>query len=358
MATVLNTLYPPSVQSSMPTFPYNKDVDLYFSISPYTNAKEIKYIHVSIVSQKTNRSVLIGKDSNGKTCYPTVLMVKMPNVAINENSRSYKIAIPRQVINSSNADGWDFDCFYKVQLRFDLGGKDENGRDLIGEGSSTFPSWVFSNEDVAGRNNVDLPKNQLYLKNNQDKFSEWSSVCLLRPIPQCGLFYESGDTIKVSEWKPGIKGFLTDEVGQDISFSPSEVEKYPSFTPGEILISTKLMFYAGDNAIATSEKLASYTIDVYDEAGIDIILKGDTLYPIDISEDTRREIWTYLDISSLESGTTYNVYTLKISYTTTNGYSSSLKQTFTVNQELEPSAFHITPIIDDINGTIKIVWSW
>ena len=86
------------------------------------------------------------------------------------------------------------------------------------------------------------------------------------------------------------KGFLTDEVGQDISFSPSEVEKYPSFTPGEILISTKLMFYAGDNAIATSEKLASYTIDVYDEAGIDIILKGDTLYPIDISEDTRREI--------------------------------------------------------------------
>lgn len=348
MATVLNTLYPPTIQSSMPTFPYNQDVNLFFSVSSYTNVKDIEYIHVSIVSQKTNRSVFQAKTSNGRACYPTVMLAKMPSSPVNQNSRTYMITIPKQVIKSAVSDGWDCDTFYKVQIRFDMGGVDENNHTIFDKTNNKFYDWVFTNTDE-GRLNVDLLKNQYYLKNSQNKFSEWSTVCLLRPIPTCGLFYESGDSTKVSEWKKGIKGFYDDSNSE-----ATVVEDYPAFSPGEILISTKLMFYIGDDVAATSEKLASYSISVYDDAGIDKVLETETLYPIDTTEDTRREIYTYLDISPLETSDLYKIYNIRINYTTTNGYSSSLTQKFTVMQGLEPSAFTITPTIDNSNGIIRL----
>ena len=347
MATVLNTLYPPSLQSSMPTFPYNQDATIYFSVNSYTRVKDIKYIQVSIVSQKTNRSVFQAKNLINRDCYPTILFVKMPSAPINENSRMYKITIPKEVIKSSVSGGWEYDIFYKLQLRFDMGGVDEDGYSIFNDTTNTFYSWVFSNTEE-GRTSVDLNKNQYYLKHNQDKFSEWSTVCLLRPIPSCGLFYLSADTTKVSEWEGGIKGFYNGD-NENVT-----IEDYPTFTPGEILISTKLMFYVGEDGVSTSEKLASYNIEIYDEASIEKVLETETLYPIDTTEDTRREIWTYLDITSLGTNNTYVVYNLRLNYTTTNGYSSSLTQTFTVSQELEQSAFKITPTLDSANGIIKL----
>jgi hypothetical protein len=58
MATVLSTIYPPLIDTFMPAFPYNESAEINFSISPYNNAGNIKRLHVSIVDQRTNLSVL------------------------------------------------------------------------------------------------------------------------------------------------------------------------------------------------------------------------------------------------------------------------------------------------------------
>jgi hypothetical protein len=58
MATVLSTIYPPLVDTFMPAFPYTESAIVNFSISPYNRPSSISKLHVSIVDQRTNLSVL------------------------------------------------------------------------------------------------------------------------------------------------------------------------------------------------------------------------------------------------------------------------------------------------------------
>jgi hypothetical protein len=60
MATVLSTLYPPLIDTFMPAFPYNESAKVEFSISPYNSINSIKYLHVSLVNQKTNQNAFEG----------------------------------------------------------------------------------------------------------------------------------------------------------------------------------------------------------------------------------------------------------------------------------------------------------
>ena len=62
MATVLNTLYPPSVNSYLPAFPYDENAKILFSLSPFNSISEIEFIHVSVVDQRTNENILIRKE--------------------------------------------------------------------------------------------------------------------------------------------------------------------------------------------------------------------------------------------------------------------------------------------------------
>jgi hypothetical protein len=63
MATVLSTLYPPLIDTFMPAFPYDENVTIEFSISPYNTANMINFLHVSLVNQKTNQNAFEGSDS-------------------------------------------------------------------------------------------------------------------------------------------------------------------------------------------------------------------------------------------------------------------------------------------------------
>lgn len=58
MATVLSTLYPPLVDTFMPAFINTEPAYITFSISPYNEKKQIKYVHVSLVNQQTNINAL------------------------------------------------------------------------------------------------------------------------------------------------------------------------------------------------------------------------------------------------------------------------------------------------------------
>jgi hypothetical protein len=57
MATVLSTLYPPLVDTFQIPFLYTQDAEVYFTISPYNSSYDIRYLHVTLVNQKTNQNV-------------------------------------------------------------------------------------------------------------------------------------------------------------------------------------------------------------------------------------------------------------------------------------------------------------
>ena len=63
MATVLSTLYPPLVDTFMPAFPSNNNAVVTFSISPYNSSYEIRYLHVTLVNQKTNKNAFNNESS-------------------------------------------------------------------------------------------------------------------------------------------------------------------------------------------------------------------------------------------------------------------------------------------------------
>jgi hypothetical protein len=56
--TLVNTLYPPAVETFQPAFVYTDGPVVTFSISPFNAASDIKYIHVSVTDQRNNENVL------------------------------------------------------------------------------------------------------------------------------------------------------------------------------------------------------------------------------------------------------------------------------------------------------------
>lgn len=147
MATAMNTLYPPVVSTFMNAFIYNEDARVYFSISQYNSANDISVVQYSVVNQLNNENATT--DSSG------ILFSTLNGP--DANNGLYYIDIP---VSSIRGGQFNINQYYKVQLRFDNNGGQE---------------FDFENVSSAAKKNA-------YLLNNQANFSEWSSVCLIRPI--------------------------------------------------------------------------------------------------------------------------------------------------------------------------------
>lgn len=145
MPNILNTLYPPMIETFMPAFICDKTPFITFSYSPYNSEQEITRIHVSIVNQKTNKSVL-------KTYYtPKSGGQVLDHIWIFDKTNlngATSFLIPNDILK----DTFKENTFYKVQLRFDK-----------------TPNSVE-------------PNNTDYLIQQRFHFSEWSSVCLVKAI--------------------------------------------------------------------------------------------------------------------------------------------------------------------------------
>ena len=55
---IIENLYPPIVMDTIPAFIRTKTCRVYFSLSVYTAASDIKNVQVSLINQKTNLSAL------------------------------------------------------------------------------------------------------------------------------------------------------------------------------------------------------------------------------------------------------------------------------------------------------------
>ena len=149
MPGIGNNLYPPIVDTYMPAFVRTMACKVYFSLSIYNKAEDIKNVQVIISNQNTNHSVL------NPELYPAE--VKITNLQLDasvDGDNKYFITI-----NPDDLDGGIFELnqYYKVQIRF------------TGNEAATL---------------TDTKKISSWLVNNQKFFSEWSTVCLIKGIQQ------------------------------------------------------------------------------------------------------------------------------------------------------------------------------
>ena len=152
MAGLQNNLYPPIIETYMPAFLNTEACKVYFSLSRYNSYDEIKKnAQVIVNNQNTNLSML----STSK--YPTGIMLTQvyEDDFITGDNRFYIIINP-----SDLEDGiFEINQYYKVQIRFTAA-------------SATEPQYGVNGEQQIAK----------WLVDNQNLFSEWSTVCLIRGI--------------------------------------------------------------------------------------------------------------------------------------------------------------------------------
>ena len=184
MAGIVNTLYPPVLDTYMPSFIRNKNEKngcrVYFTLSDYNSAESIKQVQISVRNQYTNESVLTD---------PTGILLAYPS--FDEEEKKYYVIIPDNAIANT---GFETDQYYKVQLR-------------------------FSSEIYPGTN---LTEDWLIL--NKDYFSEWSRVCLIKAIdrPKLQLRGFSNKTVSFTTSTVDLVGSLTFYNGERLTTSTSE----------------------------------------------------------------------------------------------------------------------------------------
>lgn len=141
----IKTLFPLLVPSSLPAFDgTNKSGKLkyYFKPSSINTIKQIDHLQISIVMLDTNRSIL---DLN---TYPYDFIFDK-NIKFDEKKGYYYIEIPVSIFPS-------IDRGYKIQVRA-----------------------VEPSTDMPALNSPDMG---VWMKNNQNKISEWSTVTIVLPI--------------------------------------------------------------------------------------------------------------------------------------------------------------------------------
>lgn len=202
-STLVSTLYPPQVDTFMPAFINTQSAEIKFSISPYNNLEDIKHLHITVVDNNSNQSVLQSTDLgalNGSimsTLGSAVVVDEVLILPFDFNSKTssglFSVEIPRKFLKKTDLESdepavFKPDQYYKVQLRFD-GTPTKN----LGTGALTTD----------------------YLIENRQFFSEWSSVCLIRPISQPSLvlnrFSRPETIVSYNQGSIPIYGYLSFE---------------------------------------------------------------------------------------------------------------------------------------------------
>lgn len=246
MAININ-LYPPIVSTYLPAFLADPGIcKMYLSISQYNSFESIKNVQVTIKNQNSNLSVLNAEK------YPCEVMLK----TLQQEGNKYYIDITKEDI-----DGGEFELnqYYKVQVRF---------TSIDASSVSLTPPQAIDS----------------WLAANQNYFSEWSSICLIRAI--------STPDLEIVGW---------DIINNQLAWSNANNT-----------LTGKLVF-ADENE---SDSLKSYRVVLKDDVG-NILTDSGILYSDTFTNDNTFE---YVFKYNFEVD---NFYSYEIEYTTMNLYTSS-----------------------------------
>lgn len=305
MATVINTLYPPQIGGSgtfMPAFVVDDNgagtAYVRFSISPYNSSNDIQGVQATCVRMDSNLNALAA---------PTgVYCEKLGNLKTDGNEYLFPIeyTVPTPDTPQTQSDepapakmnsGFVTDVYYKVQLRFDCSG----------DGLKT------GNLDSA------------YLIQNTDKFSEWSSVCLIKPIGTPSVI---------------ITGFTGSD---DVLLGDTDI---PLFNRGIIPVSGRVDFSP------SGEHIESYKIYVSSVKTEEIVFESDNMFSSNDSFEYKLDTEGY----STTLGNEFNLY---LSFITQNQYTfNSPEYKFELGEFSRNDYFKPTIDVESLpdNGAVRV----
>lgn len=326
MATVLNTIYPPQVETFMPSFPYSSSAKIWFNISSYNEdiINQIKYIHVSMVDQRNNSNVFMGINSSN-TVYPQYYPITFNSAKNNNNNNSnkmgydpdkkmYWLVVPPQLLKTSPY--YNTGQYYKIQLRFDLTGSD--GHSPYSSKYSNPTSFFYW--DSTSSKAADALGLASYSTYNEDNFSEWSTGTLIKPI-------------------------LVPELSLQ-KFSTSSINKINPST--DILVTGKVNFNkaSGDTTSrAETEQVIWYEIQILDDSKTNIYSDTGIVYA------DNNQINQNINASMLSVNTKYQ---MRIIYKTNNGYTETVDYPIQVNDYTAVTNVAWSKSIDEENGIITL----
>lgn len=289
--TLLSTLYPPVLSSTFAeAFVDTGSARVYFSISSFNSAADISRVQVSVSNQKTNESVV-----NTPT---SVLFFE--GLTYDSVKGQYYVEISPLMIKKGTGTGWNNGQYYMVQLRFD------------------------GNRE-AGINDDD------YLSNNLSYFSEWSEVCLLRPIAK--------PILSVLPWD------LDSNKGED---SPAV------FNEGIVSIVGNVTFDSSNSVRTETETVERFVVDVLPQEGEEAVLSSGNIYT---SATVNPNSLNYLlDMRSVDTSI-FNGPKIRVKFFTKGGYSESKLYPFELSEYIVDESFtpEVKAVVNDDKSCVEIV---
>lgn len=283
---LVNALYAPIVPTFAKAFPNNTDAVVYFSYSPLNDSTAVQKIHVTVVNQLNNENAL--NTITGVEIYDaTNPKGNATSIGYDEKFGMYYVVIQRSKLKGNT---WNINQYYKVQLRLD---KTQGGS--------------YANDKTKAQ----------YLQNNLLNFSEWSTVCLLRPI--------TAPTIKLTGLITKGSGGLT-----------------PAFNKGIVPINGRVNF----KTTSETETLQYYKIEILPRNEKTVVYSTGNIYTGDLVDPNN--INYKLNLQGLDTDNTRN-FTLRLTITTKNQYSVSTEYDFDIADFIEMTDFHPAGVNDDVN---------
>lgn len=278
------SIYPPTLQSTQPAFlATTPDYEIKYTLQKVTSAETIKHIQIRVVEQRSNSSIV------NTSKYPDNIIYK--NVDLTKEASPYGI----KILTSDLRKPWSPGVCYKIQLRF---------------GSTSFPS------DLSAF--AAWKKEQI----NNQTFSEWSTVMVIKAIAQPEVYIENAGTLRTDV----------------IASKQTEASLTPLFVGDYI-----------DNA--SEEPLEKYKFDLYDETGKTLIESSDWIQAVSGKNCSHRFK------TMLTNNESYRVY---FSIVTRNGYETRTYYDFQAIKVYLESLTDVSIRVDDAdvfcreNGCIRI----
>lgn len=256
MPGIGNNLYPPIVDTYMPAFIRTQACRIYFSLSIYNSAEEIKNVQIVISNQNTNLSALT------PGLYPAeIKLATLQKDESREGDDKYFVTINPEDLQSGV---FELNQYYKVQLRF----------------TGTGATNLNSSSQIAK-----------WLIDNQKFFSEWSTVCLIKGIQKPELY---------------LKGF-------------ENIDERETIFTSEVVEFVGSMYYEED-AEVEKEYLKLYRIKIYRISSNSLVYDSGDVYtntynPNEINYTLKAALEDGVTYRVDFSYTTVNEYTDNVSYT-------------------------------------------
>lgn len=307
MPNLANTLYPPSIPTFQTAFVHDQPVKVLFSLSPFNtnvNSATTK-VHVSCTDQATNENAL-GEPQG----------VILRALSFDSASGSYYVSLSPSDLKGENdrpAKAFKINQYYKVQVRFD---------------NSSVPLDTYNSYTEAQK--------QDYLLNQQEYFSEWSSVTLIRAILP--------PTVVLKEFDVQGTG------GENVT---------PGFNKGIIPINGSVYWNlrqteGGGTTYSNEEtdKLNYYTLEILDKDGQEVLAQTETIYTGNsVAPD---QINYRFDSQGIKSSATD--FILRFTGTTRNQYTWTQEWPFQIFEYVSMPEFdpRIDVDIDNDEGCAKL----